>query len=50
MTTPIHKSLIDEQIEEIEFAGKTKASAVRLAKRCGFTGQPARYSWVAPGI
>ncbi|MBD1602275.1 hypothetical protein [Pseudomonas typographi] len=50
MTTPIHKSLIDEQIEDIEFAGKTKASAVRLAKRCGFTGQPARYSWVAPGI
>lgn len=48
-TSPV-KSLIDEQIEEIEFAGKTKESAVRLAQRQGFTGDPARYGWVAPGI
>jgi hypothetical protein len=50
MTTSPVKSLIDEQIEEIEFAGKTKDIALRLAERQGFTGNPFRYGWVAPGI
>ena len=50
MTTPLIPSLVDEQLEEIEFAGKTKDIALRLAHRQGFTGNPARYGWVAPGI
>jgi len=50
MSNPIVKSLVDEQIEEVEFAGKTRAIAIRLARRQGFTGDPARYGWVAPGI
>jgi hypothetical protein len=50
MSQPIVKSLIDEQVEEVEFAGKTKESAQRLAQRLGFDGPPARYGWVAPGI
>jgi hypothetical protein len=50
MTTSLVKTLIDEQLEEVEFAGKTKAIALRLAQRQGFTGDPARYGWVAPGI
>ena len=50
MSQPIVKTLIDEQLEEVEFAGKTKSIALRLAHRQGFTGDPARYGWVAPGI
>ncbi len=50
MSNPIVKSLIDEQLAEVEFAGKTKDIALRLAQRQGFTGDPARYGWVAPGI
>lgn len=50
MSTAPVKSLIDEQLEEIEFAGKTKDLALRLAARQGFTGDPHRYGWVAPGI
>jgi hypothetical protein len=50
MTTPIVPSLNDEQLEEVEFAGKTKEAAQKLAHRLGFDGPPARYGWVAPGI
>lgn len=50
MSTPIVKTLIDEQLEEVEFAGKTRDIAIRLARRQGFNGDPARYGWVAPGI
>lgn len=50
MTTPLIPSLIDEQIAEIEFAGKTRDIAERLAQRQGFTGGPVRAGWVAPGI
>lgn len=50
MTTSLYKSVVDEQIDEVEFAGKTRAIALRLARRQGFTGDPARYGWVAPGI
>lgn len=50
MTTAPVKSLIDEQLDEVEFAGKTKEIALRLAKRQGFTNEPERHDWVAPGI
>jgi hypothetical protein len=50
MSTAPVKTLIDEQLDEVEFAGKTKDIALRLAQRQGFTGDPARYGWVAPGI
>lgn len=50
MTTSLYKSVIEEQVEEVEFAGKTRAIALRLARRQGFTEDPARYGWVAPGI
>ena len=50
MIIPIDQPLIDDQIEEIEFVGKTKDSALRLAQRQGFIGDPDRNSWVAPGI
>jgi len=50
MSTPLYPSLADEQLEEVECAGKTKESAQRLAHRLGFDGPPARYGWVAPGI
>ncbi|PVZ19959.1 MULTISPECIES: hypothetical protein [unclassified Pseudomonas] len=50
MTTSPVKTLADEQLEEVEFAGKTKEAAQRLAQRLGFEGQPSRYGWVAPGI
>ncbi|MBK5416384.1 hypothetical protein [Pseudomonas sp. TH31] len=50
MSTAPVKSLIDEQLEEIEFAGKTKDSALRLAARQGFAGAPLQYGWVAPGV
>jgi hypothetical protein len=50
MSTPIVKSLIDEQLEEVEFAGKTKDIALRLAQRQGFKGDPSVAGWVAPGI
>jgi hypothetical protein len=50
MSTAPVKSLIDETIEEVEFAGKTKDLALRLAARQGFAGTPLRYGWVAPGV
>lgn len=50
MSTAPVKTLIDEELDEIEFAGKTKESALSLARRLGFDGPPARYGWVAPGI
>lgn len=50
MSTAPVKTLIDEQLEEVEFAGKTKESAQKLARRLGFDGPPSRYGWVAPGI
>ncbi|PBQ00295.1 hypothetical protein CCL17_16785 [Pseudomonas congelans] len=50
MSQPIVKFLLDEQLEEVEFAGRTKNLALRLAQRQGFTGAPTQYGWVAPGI
>jgi hypothetical protein len=50
MSLAIVKSLIEEQIEEGEFGGKTRAIAPRLARRQGFAGDPARYDWVASGF
>lgn len=50
MSTAPVCGLIDEQLNEIEFAGKTKALALRLAHRQGFNGAPSRAGWVAPGI
>lgn len=50
MSLAIVKSQIKEQIEEVEFAGKTRDIVLRLARCQGFAGDPARYGWVAPGI
>jgi hypothetical protein len=58
MSLAIVKSLIEEQIEEqieerieeVNFAGKMRDIALRLARRQGFAGDPARYDWVAPGF
>lgn len=44
------ETLVDDQFEEIEFAGRTKESAERLAARQGFSSEPDCAGWVAPGI
>lgn len=50
MSQAIVNSLIEEQIEEVKFVGKMRNIALRLARRHGFAGDPARYHWVAPGF
>jgi hypothetical protein len=35
---------------QVEFAGKTKVLAERLASRQGYGGEPEKAGWVAPGV
>jgi hypothetical protein len=50
MNLAIVNSLLEEQIEEVKFVGKMRNIALRLARRHGFAGDPARYHWVAQGF